>query len=119
MLAEFQLRYNRGIMSRPHLSDLMTEVAAVLPHEWKDIGIKLGVSISEVEKISVAGWNTNNCFMQVFMAWELRRAKPYTWEEIIIVLESSTSSYEYAQKIKSKLLSNTGDTKPGMYCFTS
>jgi len=43
-LTDLRSKYPAGVKSEPKLSDLMNEVAAVIPDKWQQVGIVLNVS---------------------------------------------------------------------------
>ena len=79
-------------MSSPSLSDLMNDVAAVIPAKWKIVGIQLGLSSATLDSILIqnAGMPGSNmqAFEQVFVEWQRQGHSPYTWGTIIAALKA-------------------------------
>ena len=79
-------------MSSPSLSDLMNDVAAVVPAKWRAAGIQLGLSSATLDAIQshAAGRPGSNmyAFEKVFVQWKLQGPRPYTWRTIVDALKA-------------------------------
>ena len=63
-----------GLCYEPKITDLMNEIAVMLPDKWQDIGRGLGLEEYELKQIQAEhGWqqSTNQFFSCVFEKWHL------------------------------------------------
>ena len=100
-----------SLESEPQLSELMNEVAAKIPNKWRDVGLQLGVTHSELEVFgSASSPDTNSRFTSVFSAWQKHMIVPYTWKSLIQALKApSVGEIALAEKLKNRL---TGSILP-------
>jgi len=103
-----------SLESEPKLSELMNEVAAKIPNKWRDVGLQLGVTHSELEAFaSASSPDTNSRFTSVFSAWQKHMNVPYTWTSLIQALKApSVEEIRLAEKLKNRL---TGSILPTQY----
>ena len=68
----------------------MTEVAAVIPHKWREVAIELDLTVSDIYRINAENpqQNCTQCFIAVFVTWERTETEPYTWKTIIDCLDT-------------------------------
>jgi len=94
-----------SLESEPKLSELMNEVAAKIPNKWRDVGLQLGVTHSELEAFaSASSPDTNSHFTSVFSAWQKHMNVPYTWTSLIQALKApSVEEIRLAEKLKNRL----------------
>ena len=78
-------------VSVPTLEDLMTKVAAAIPHKWRDVAVGLGLRAADIQRIDAENpqQNCNRCYIAVFDTWERTETKPYIWKTIIDCLHSA------------------------------
>ena len=90
----------------PTLADLMNDVAAEIPGQWRSIGINLHLSFERLEAIgNECRDHSLDCFSAVFNEWKSRAMCPYTWETIMKVLESKlVKNQALADTIRRKYL---------------
>ena len=83
----------------------MNEVAAIIPNEWRQVGLQLGLTENELDCISIATHERPlNCFSSVFHYWKDKTTKPFTWEALIQVLEApAIAEMRLAKKLRNKL----------------
>ena len=98
-------KYPDGLDSKPELSDLMNEVAAIIPGKWRDVGLQLGVDKGVLDGIAHSSPENNNlCYTDVFTRWMNLTTHQYTWLKVVQVLESpAVGEKRLADKIKNKL----------------
>ena len=88
------------------MADLMNDVAAVIPAEWKAVGIHLGLSSDILDGIqSQNAGKPKACqssFEEVISVWKRLGPKPFTWRTIIDVLRTGTVGHtSLADKLES------------------
>ena len=84
---------------RPSLKDLQSELMNEVDHEWKIIGIYLGLD-KELDIIEAKYKDPTPCMMEMFKTY-LRQKDPSSWKEIIEALEKC-SYKRLAEKLKNK-----------------
>lgn len=93
--------------SEPKLSDLLNEVAAVIPSKWRDIGLQLGLDKGALDGIAVISPGDNNhCFANVFTQWKSQNSAthPYTWSTVLKALQTaSVGEGRLSEEIEKKL----------------
>ena len=106
---DFQQIYPQGVVAHPHLWDLMNEIAAVIPHKWKDVAVQLLLPEEKISSIECSNnRNANHCYMDVFALWESRSSLPYTWETLMKILVLRAVDYpELKQRVIAKFPSCT------------
>lgn len=94
----FTSKYPDGVQSAPELPDLMNEVAAKIPHKWREVGIQLGVEYDKLQ--STPPDSCNWVFATVFTTWKCCMKKDYTWAILIKVLKTpAVNEPKLAQKL--------------------
>lgn len=67
----------------------MNDVAAQVPHKWKDIAQQLRTTYAEVEAICPTSFGEiNSHYTQIFTIWKSRKSCEYTWRYLISVLRA-------------------------------
>ena len=67
----------------------MDDVAAHVSVSWKNIAVQLDLSAADIGRIEQKeGGNVLDCFREVFISWERKNTRPYTWATMIAVLKS-------------------------------
>ena len=65
------------------------DVAAVVSVSWKNIAVQLELSAADIGHIEKEeGGKVVDCFREVFILWERKDTRPYTWATMIAVLKS-------------------------------
>jgi hypothetical protein len=83
--------YQEGLQ----LSDLMNRVAAVVPDQWREVGVQLGVPPHVLDSFwKSRACDSMDCFRDVFTYWKDKCTKPYCWETIIEVLQTPAVGQE-------------------------
>ena len=101
-LTDLRSKYPAGLKSEPELSDLMNEVAAVIPDKWQQVGIVLNMSDGDLA--SFVQLDSQKCFISVFTTWKNKQTSPYTWQTVVKALQSPTvGENKLAKDINSKL----------------
>ena len=76
--------------NEPTISQLVEEVAASTKSKWKQVGIQLLFTMSELDAIEMKrGRDPMRCYCDLLIAWKRGLRQPFTWETIVRVLESS------------------------------
>ena len=91
----------------PTLEDLMTEVAAAIPHKWREVAVGLGLRAADIQRINAENpqQNCTQCYIAVFDTWERTETKPYIWKTIIDCLHSSLiNERKLANEISDRLV---------------
>jgi ABC-type transport system substrate-binding protein len=79
-----------SLQQPPSLPDLTNMVSPLLKHKWREIGIQLDIRPSDLDSFyDRRNRNPNNCFVDVFSAWESEAKLPYTWATILKAISSS------------------------------
>ena len=70
----------------------MNDVAAKIPARWRDVAIKLGLEVEELNSVDerVPSRDPHQCYYHVFNIWKAKNTTPYTWESVIKALKSSS-----------------------------
>ena len=95
------------VVSSPELTDLMNDVAAVIPAKWRSVGVQLKLSDGTLDGIQNQNARTPDCckhsFEQVFTEWRKQKTSPHTWQTIINALRApAVSELELASRISTK-----------------
>ena len=111
---DFQYIYPQGVVANPHLWDLMNEIAAVIPHKWKDVAVQLLLPEEKIDYIERSNnRNANHCYMEVFALWASGNSLPYTWETLVEILVRRAIGYpELKQRVIAKFPSCTDQDYP-------
>ena len=91
----------------PELEDLMNDVAAKVPANWRVVGIQLQVPVEVLDDIQlqVAGRPNSNihAFELVFNRWKALHPQQYLWSTVISALETtSVEELDLAASLKTK-----------------
>ena len=79
----------------------MNEVAARIPHKWKEVGIQL--IKGEKLKCFTSAEPLHN-FSSVFTTWKSEASSPYKWSTVIDALKAlSVDETRLAEKLTDKL----------------
>ena len=102
-LTDLRSKCPAGLKSEPDLSDLMNEVAAMIPNKWQQVGIMLNVSDGDLACFAQS--DSQNRFISVFTTWKSKQTAPYTWLTVVQALQAPVvGESKLAKDIKSKLL---------------
>lgn len=88
-------------------SDLMEDVAAQAPDDWRNIGTMLDIHFSQLNSFSRQYQaDPMDCYRAVFHHWETsKKDHPFTWDTIVKILKSDVvKRRDLAAKIKKKYL---------------
>ena len=68
----------------------MDKIAAKIPDQWMDIGIGLGLTVSELKCLTISsqGLKPKDYFYHIFTVWKERMIVSYSWRKINQVLKS-------------------------------
>ena len=78
------------LQKRPKQSDLMNQVAALILHKWRDVGLQFELDNYDLDAINSRYLgDVKTCFAQVFYLWKRNRSHPYTWATIIEILRAN------------------------------
>lgn len=96
----------------PSLLDLINFVVPPLRNKWRDIGIQLGISPGDLDAIyDRRNRDSNQCYPDVFSAWEKSNIRPYKW---CVILEAISSDYvnerKVAEEIRQKVIDKYGSS---------
>ena len=100
------MRYPAGLQDRPELCDLMNEVAAKIPSKWRQFGIELRLTTSELDGFLVESLgDTLQCFSSVFTVWKDRMSRePYSWLTVVeSLMAPAVRERRLALELKNKL----------------
>ena len=93
--------YPAGLEAEPELRDLMNELAARIPHKWREVGIQL---IKEEKLNCFTSPEPLHNFSSVFTTWKSETSSPYKWSTLIDVLKSpSVDETRLAEELMNKL----------------
>ena len=111
-------KYPAGLDSEPELSDLMNEVAAEIPSNWRNVGLQLGLDQGVLDGIAlISPGDTDHCYRNVFTRWKKQNSTthPHTWSTIVQALESpAVGERRLAEKIMWELSSHPFTTAGGV-----
>lgn len=67
----------------------MDKVAATIPAKWRDIGIQLGITSADLDRIEAERKSSLRCFEAVFYEWKRGKAhSSYKWPTLLKALKS-------------------------------
>lgn len=92
--------------SAPEIRDLMNEIAVEIPDKWKEVGIGLGLTTSEIKCIEtdILTHTSNHCYMEVFRIWKIKGVEAYTWATVLTALRTKlVSACGLARALESRL----------------
>ena len=69
----------------------MDHIVSQIPHKWYEFGCALAITPPQMEEIKENhSSNGNRAFADVIQIWQTEEPYPFTWETLVMVLESST-----------------------------
>ena len=69
----------------------MDHIISQIPFKWFEFGSALAITPPQIEEIKENHpSNTNRAFADVIQIWQTEKTRPFTWETLMMVLESST-----------------------------
>ena len=69
----------------------MDHIVSQIPLKWFEFGSALAITPPQMEEIKENHpSNGNNAFVDVIKIWQTEKPRPFTWETLMMVLESST-----------------------------
>ena len=81
--------YQDKINCSPTHLDLMNHIAVNVPTKWRDIGLQLGLRVTDLDVIEARHFSDyKRCFSAVFNLWENQLTSPYSWSTILLALTS-------------------------------
>ena len=83
----------------------MNEVAAVIPAQWKAVGVQLDIPAGQLESfLTKCLGNPMECFQEVFIYWKDNpTTKAYSWRSVVEVLRSAhVGQTDLAEQIRNK-----------------
>ena len=107
MLISSELQRGSGADVEPELAELMNEVASHIPTRWRDVGIQLNLSLSDLNAIGISTpADSLQRFSSVFHLWRSKLSAPYNWSTVIHALEApAVNETRLARRLRtSKLL---------------
>ena len=72
----------------PTMADLMVHVATKTPTKWYEVGIQLDIDTSTLEAFEQQYRDHQRLYSKVFDQWKKEQKLSYTWDTIIIALET-------------------------------
>ena len=72
----------------PTMADLMIHVARKTPTKWYEVGIQLNIDTSMLDAFEQQNKDHQRLYSKVFDQWKKEQKLPYTWDTIIIALET-------------------------------
>ena len=105
MFSDLTCEYGDGIYSEPEISDLMNEVAAKIPAQWRAIGLQLKLTVDDLDGIDMM---RHGCpldfFSYMLTMWKKKNPSPFKWATIIEVLKSpAVGERSLAEELRKKL----------------
>ena len=70
------------------LSVLANRVAAVIPHQWRNMAVQLELTEGDIKAIQEDENTVSDRFNAVMKRWKQSLTKPFTWEALINALRS-------------------------------
>ena len=92
----------------------MNNVAAIIPTEWRTIGIQLGLEPAQLHAIAVNNpSNSSQCFMAVFEMWRKHDTRPpFQWSTLIEALQApSVNQIRLAKTLQHKFVDTETDAQ--------
>ena len=69
----------------------MDHIVSQIPQKWFEFGSALTITPPQMEEIKENhSSNGPSAFVDVIQIWQTKYPRPFTWETLIVVLESST-----------------------------
>ena len=105
LLLDLGTRHPSGLQAAPELFDLMNEVAAKIPSKWRQFGIELRLTPSELDGFLAASpGDMLQCFSSIFTVWRNRMSRdPYSWQTVIQALRApAVGEHRLAQELSEK-----------------
>ena len=72
----------------PVMAELMSQVARKTPTKWFEVGIQLNIDTSILNAFDQHTRDNQRLYSKVFDQWKKEQKLPYTWDTIIIALET-------------------------------
>ena len=70
---------------------LMDHIVSEIPLKWFEFGSALAITPPQMEEIKENhSSNENSAFADVIQIWQTEYPRPFTWETLVMVLQSST-----------------------------
>ena len=76
------------LQSVPNIADLLDKVAARANEKWKIVGLKLKISLQQLNSIDEKYKQAILCYAEVFQLWQNKGDPSFTWSTIIAVLQA-------------------------------
>ena len=76
------------LQSVPDITDLLDRAAARACEKWKIIGLKLKISLQQLNSIEERYRQAILCYAEIFQLWKNKGDPSYTWGTIIAVLKA-------------------------------
>ena len=77
------------VFSQPStMADLTIHVARKTPTKWFEVGIQLKIDVSMLDAFEQQNRDHQRLYIKVFDQWKKEQKPPYTWDTIIIALET-------------------------------
>lgn len=91
---------------RPKVSELMNDVAAKAPDQWKFFGTMLDIDAAVLNSFEAQHKaEPRACYLDVFTQWKATTNHPYTWATVVEILESEViGKHDLAVEIKRKYM---------------
>ena len=69
----------------------MNHIVSKIPHKWYEFGSAVAITPPQLEEIKENHpSNRNRAFADVIEIWQTKKTCPFTWETLMMVLESLT-----------------------------
>ena len=69
----------------------MDHIVSQIPRKWFEFGSAIAITPPQMEEIKENhSSNENRAFADVIQIWQTEYPRPFTWETLVMVLESST-----------------------------
>ena len=72
----------------PTMADLMSQVARKTPTKWYEVGIQLKIDTPMLDAFEQQTRDHQRLYSKVFDQWKKEQKLPYTWDTIIVALET-------------------------------
>ena len=68
----------------------MDHIVSEIPYKWYEFGSALAITPPQMEEIKENHpSNGNRAFADVIQIWQTEEPRPFTWETLVMILESS------------------------------
>ena len=93
-----------NLSNPPTLFDFIENVGSVIPAEWRNVGIALGLSTNILNGIGARCRESQKaCYEEIFQEWK-NGQEQLRWEQIIQVLQTKTVNQNFLAKELSQRL---------------